>query len=211
MNTPLIASVLHLDRQAIKQLRITDPYSIHRVVYSLFDDVRDETGKNTSQPSGILYADGKDFNGWRILLLSDRSPHQPPYGQLDSKPVPEDFLAHAHYRFKTIVNPTQRDRHSGKLKPIRGREAVARWFIDRAPQNWGFELSEPHFQVDRIDVLQFTDKGKRDITLAQAHLHGQLTVIDADRFQTSFRRGIGRGRAFGCGLLQIAPIIEPLF
>ena len=36
----MIASVLHLDRRDIKALRITDPYSLHRVVYSLYDDVR---------------------------------------------------------------------------------------------------------------------------------------------------------------------------
>ena len=38
----LVASVLHLDRRAVQALRITDPYSLHRVVYGLYPDVRDE-------------------------------------------------------------------------------------------------------------------------------------------------------------------------
>ena len=68
----LIASVLHLDRQASKALRITDPYSLHRVVFSLYDDVRSVEEKSASQASGILYADqGGDFRGRRILLLAD--------------------------------------------------------------------------------------------------------------------------------------------
>ena len=41
----LIASVLKLDRAAVKALRITDPYSLHRVVYGLYPDVRDASGK----------------------------------------------------------------------------------------------------------------------------------------------------------------------
>ena len=50
----LTASVLHLDRAAIHALRITDPYSLHRVVYGLYPDVRDTVAKATSQSSGIL-------------------------------------------------------------------------------------------------------------------------------------------------------------
>ena len=41
----LVASVLHLDRRAVQALRITDPYSLHRVVYGLYPDVRDEASK----------------------------------------------------------------------------------------------------------------------------------------------------------------------
>ena len=49
------------------------------------------------------------------------------------------------------------------------------------------------------------------MTLAQAHVSGQLQVIDRDRFQESFAQGIGRGRSFGCGLLQIVPLLDSPF
>lgn len=49
----LIASVLYLDREAIKALRVTDPYSLHRVVYSLYPDVRSETDK-TDGCNGLM-------------------------------------------------------------------------------------------------------------------------------------------------------------
>ena len=71
----LIASVLKLDRAAVKALRITDPYSLHRVVYGLYPDVRDAGGKAGHTPSGILHADqGGDFHSRNILLLADRIP-----------------------------------------------------------------------------------------------------------------------------------------
>jgi CRISPR system Cascade subunit CasE len=211
----LIASVLHLDRQASKALRITDPYSLHRVVYSLYEDVRSAEEKGASQTSGILYADqGGDFHSRRILLLADRMPAEcidGQYGQVQSRPVAEGFLAHDCYRFKVIVNPTRRDNASRKLLPVKGREAISDWFCERALQNWGFRVSREHLQVDRIDIQRFKDKQQHPVTLAQAHVQGLLKVTDGTQFHNSFARGIGRARAFGCGLLQVVPLLDKPF
>ena len=215
----MIASVLHLDRRASKSLRITDPYSLHRVVYSLFEDVRSAEAKSAGQGSGILYADhggelvGRDLNR-KILLLANRMPAERidgQYGQVQSRSIPESFLQHANYRFKIVVNPTERENASGKIRPVKGREAIAEWFNKRAPLSWGFEVSSAHLQVDRVEVLQFKDKQQHSVTLAQAHLQGQLRVTDRTQFQASFAQGIGRGRAFGCGLLQLVPLIDNPF
>ena len=211
----MIASVLQLDRRAVKALRITDAYSLHRVVYSLYADVRDTESKVGSKPSGILYADqGGDYHGRRILLLADRSPAEAvegQYGQVLSKPIPEHFLEHSLYRFKVIVNPTRRDSASRKLIPVRGREAIAQWFIERAEQSWGFSVPPEQLQVDKIDVQRFNDKHQRPVTIAQAHVKGLLTVVDPQRFNISFTQGVGRGRAYGCGLLQIVPVLDNPF
>lgn len=211
----LFASVLHLDRAAIKALRVTDPYSLHRVVYGLYPDVRDADAKAVGQSSGILWADqGGDFHGRRILLLADRPPADCAdggHGRVNSKPIPAGFLEHERYRFKLIVNPTRRDSASGKIMPIKGREAVASWFSERAPASWGFHVSSEYLQIDRLEVLLFKDKAGRQVTLAQAHLAGQLRVTDPEQFRKSFTYGIGRGRSFGCGLLQIVPLIDNPF
>ncbi|TXH28490.1 MAG: type I-E CRISPR-associated protein Cas6/Cse3/CasE [Elusimicrobia bacterium] len=211
----LIASVLRLDRAAVKALRITDPYSLHRVVYGLYPDVRSAEGKAGHQASGILHADqGGDFHSRNILLLADRPPAEKAeggYGEVRSKVIPMSFLDHARYRFKVIVNPTRRDNASGKLIPVKGREAVAAWFAERGPASWGFTVAPENLQVDRLEVLQFKDKAQRQVTLAQAHVQGQLQVTDPERFRHSFAAGIGRGRSFGCGLLQIVPLIDNPF
>lgn len=211
----LIASVLHLDRQAIKALKITSPYSLHRVVYSLFEDVRSEQEKQASNSSGLLYAEqGGDYKSRKILLLSNRPPKERVdglYGEVQSKVISDSFLHHTHYRFKVIVNPTKRDSASKKLVPIRGREAVHDWFAERAKSSWGFEVTPDQLQVDSINVLQFKDKNQRDITMAQASVQGTLQVTDQQQFINSFSQGIGRGRAFGCGLLQLVPLLENPF
>ena len=210
----MIASVLHLDRKAVKVLRITDPYSLHRVVYSLYEDARDAGQKNISQTSGILFADqGGGFNGRCILMLANRQPAacvDGQHGQVQSKTIPDHFLTHARYRFKVVVNPTRRDNASRKLMPIKGREAIAEWFVERAPK-WGFSVSPAHLQVDNVDVLRFNDKHQHRVTICQAHIQGQLSITDHSLFRNSFTRGIGRAHTFGCGLLQIVPFIDNPF
>jgi CRISPR system Cascade subunit CasE len=211
----LVASVLHLDRRAVKALRLTDPYSLHRVIYSLYQDDRTDLQKNSSQPSGILYADqGGDIFGRRVLMLATREPESAvdgSYGAVTSRPVPGHFLGFDKYRFRVVVNPVRRDAASRKLIPIRERSEIIEWFAARAESRWGFSTPGQYLHVNKIEVLRFNDKHQHRVTLAQASIQGQLLVTDRSLFQASFAQGLGRGRAFGCGLLQIAPLIENPF
>ena len=201
----MIASILKLNRQDMTALKVTDAYSLHRVVYDLFEDIREESEKSRHTPSGFLYADkGGDFNNRLVLILSDRQPRVPTYGEVETKPVPESFLEHSQYCFEVVVNPTRRDNKSRKLVPIRGVEAVKEWFCERAPQSWGFSVYQPSLQVKKLAVNQFQKKGTK-VTIGAASLQGSLSVTDRNLFMQSFCRGIGRGRAFGFGLLQLVP------
>ena len=92
--------------------------------------------------------------------------------------------------------------------PVRGQEAVIEWFIERVPQTWGFSVHSPSLQANNLCVMQFNKKGNQ-VTLGSATLQGGLTVIDREKFKHSFCQGIGRGRAFGFGLLQIVPNSNP--
>lgn len=201
------ASVLRLSRADMKILNIKDAYALHKVVYGLFEDIRSDIDKQTSIPSGIVYTDkGGDFNIRQILLLSNRKPHQTPqFGEVQTKPIYPGFLAHKHYAFEITLNPGKRDKQTGKIVPIRGREGIEQWFKERAPKSWGFSVNPENLQTEKISVQAFEKTGKT-ITHGSATLKGELTVIDRDRFILSFIQGIGRGRAFGFGLLQIVPL-----
>jgi CRISPR system Cascade subunit CasE len=204
---PLFASVLFLDRKAVRALRMVDAYSVHRVVYALFDPTENAQGR-------FLFADqGGDALGRRILLLSDRppAPTVQGHGQVQTKPLPHGFLEHPLYRFKVIINPTYRENQTGKRRPVVGREAIATWFAQTAVRAWGFEPDPVRLEVGRVDVLRFADKHKHPVTLCQAQVEGVLRVTDPAVFQHQFAQGLGKGRAFGCGLLQIVPFFETPF
>lgn len=209
MNEDILAyaSVLRLSRADMKTLNIKDAYALHKVVYGLFEDVRSDAEKQTSISSGIVYTDkGGDFNIRQILLLSNRKPHQTPqFGEVQTKPIHSGFLAHKRYAFEITLNPSKRDKQTGKIVPLRGREGIEQWFKERAPKSWGFSVNPENLQTEKISVQAFEKTGKT-ITHGSATLKGELTVIDRDRFILSFIQGIGRGRAFGFGLLQIVPL-----
>jgi len=65
--------------------------------------------------------------------------------------------------------------------------------------------------VDKIEIQQFKDKQQRQVTIAQAHIQGVLSIADQTQFKRSFTQGIGRARAYGCGLLQIVPLTDNPF
>ena len=188
------------DRRA---LRWTDSYSLHRIVYDLFDDVR---GDDRQAGSGILFADKGVRQGVsRVLILSDRLPRPPRLGELETRPLPESFLQAATYRFEVIINPVWRDNGSGRIKPVRGRDAIAEWFCNHGPR-WGFDVDAASLQVTDMRVDRFS-KGEGMATIARATLAGTLRVRERDAFVRSVCQGVGKARAFGCGLLQIVPCL----
>ena len=201
----MFASVLRLSIEDLTKLRVKDAYGVHRVVYDLFERVRDEAAM-TDSSSGILYADrGVRKERREIVMVSDRCPRQPPHGEVQCREIPEKFLGFSTYRFQITINPVRRESSSGKLVPLRNRESVAEWFAAKSP-GWGFDIT--HIEVQSLNVLQFEkEKGQR-VTLGQATLTGILHVRDVADFSRSFSLGIGRGKAFGCGLLQIEPIVN---
>jgi len=201
------ASVLRLSRADMNILGVKDAYALHKIVYGLFEDTRSNAEKQASIRNGIVYADkGGDFNTRQILMLSDRKPHQTPqFGEVHTRIVHADFLAHKRYAFEVTLNPGKRDQRTGKVVPVRGREAIEQWFKARAPKSWGFSVNAENLQTVQLSVQTFEKAGSA-ITHGSATLKGELTVIDKDRFARSFTQGIGRGRAFGFGLLQIVPL-----
>lgn len=202
----MIASVLRLSRSECTALKMQDAYGIHRVVYSLFPKVGDDT-------RDFLYADkGGDFSTRNILLLSKRPPVPPEIGIVESKSIQPAFLTHEHYAFEVRMNPTKRDKASGTIVAIRGnktagqtqRDALAEWFAQKT-LNQGFSVDATSLIITDVGVQQFK-KDESTVTHGKATFRGKLYVTDRALFIKSFEEGIGRAKGFGFGLLQIVPL-----
>lgn len=80
----------------------------------------------------------------------------------------------------------------------------------------GFQIAEdlatktPLLVVSESRKAEFR-KGlsKTRISLATARFDGVLEVTDANRLRHALTHGIGHGKAFGCGLITIAPLERP--
>jgi CRISPR system Cascade subunit CasE len=179
-------------------LKITDSYSIHKAVYSLFP-------KQADGERDFLFLDkGGDFNERRILILSKRPPAVPEHGIIESKNIPESFLAGNCYGFTVRLNPTKREKNGGKIVPIRGKENQLEWFCAKS-EGWGFITDKESLQIQNSGVQSF-DKQNGQVTQNAVTFTGKLKVSDRSLFIKSFEKGIGRGKSFGFGLLQIIPL-----
>ena len=199
---------------AVRALRITDTYSWHRVVYDQYDDVRNGAGQG---PSGILWTVDELRGKFRITVLSDRQPHKTINSvagvSVSSTELKEAFLDHDVYVFKTVVNPVKSVKQevqngSGRQRsrrcPVKGREEIKKWFLKLA-ESHGFFVSPQNLEIGQISVDKVGEKSGHDITLQKARISGICLVKDRELFKKAVLCGIGHGKAFGCGLLQVIP------
>lgn len=79
--------------------------------------------------------------------------------------------------------------------------ACSDWLISRGEQ-YGFAPEE-----NSLSVAAYQQHGgKRDgLRFSTVDLAGELIVTDAERFARALANGIGRAKAFGCGLLLVRP------
>lgn len=194
---------LVLQTDDMRTLKLTDVYSLHRVVYSCFP----LDGKNVprGESASFLYVDDGIRKGARqVLILSQQHPQPLSCGSMEHMSIPENWLEHTAYAFKITINPVRRENSSRKIIPVKGREAIQQWFCAKSPV-WGVQVDEADCRVDEDGVWQFTKKDQ-PVTMAYARISGTLRVHDRTRFKEAFHKGIGRGKAFGCGMLQLVPL-----
>lgn len=189
-----------LDATACRLAGLDDGYSIHKFIYSLFTPASPDRRR-------FLYADkGPVRSGRQLLVLSVLPPEVPEYAQSESSEVSERFLAMPRYRFETVLNPVKTDSKTGKRAAVVGQLNLLNWLVARAP-GWGFAPDTAALEVFERPSMTFT-KGEREYRFNRALFRGTLEVTDREKFKQAFASGMGHGKAFGFGLLQLKPIFE---
>lgn len=195
----MIISKYYLDRNAFFNLKIRDIYSIHKVVYSLFPQ---ERGRGRD----FLFVEAiPEMNYKVILILSESYPEKPLYGRIESKVIPESFLDYDHYQFNIKINSVKKNFESGKRYPVKGIENLNNWFKKKMYRD-GIEIKEELLEIVPLNSVKFEKEGNQ-IVISATTFKGVLKVIDRDKFRESFKKGFGKNKAFGFGLLQLQPII----
>ena len=76
------------------------------------------------------------------------------------------------------------------------------WLLDRAAKH-GFALREEEFTVTRVQWQHFAKHGIRPVTLLAVTYEGVLRVTDPEQFRALLCQGMGRGKAYGLGLMTV--------
>ncbi|SCL13512.1 type I-E CRISPR-associated protein Cas6/Cse3/CasE [Micromonospora inyonensis] len=117
------------------------------------------------------------------------------------------------WAFRLTANPTHSGRKTADAKDtqrfghLREHEQVE-WLTSRAERN-GFAIASqqdgrPNLRLHRRQTQTFR-RGMGTVTLTTATYDGILQVTDADALRRAMTSGIGHAKAYGCGLLTLAP------
>lgn len=202
--TKIIVNPAHRDvRQDLR-----DVQRMHHTLTTLA--CRPDFGPASRSAAGLLYRIETTAVGVHILMQSTTCPDSdrlaPGYSIAGSRgvgPLLDQLDTGTSVRYRITANPTKSAftrRERGKREGLAGTAAVEWW--QRKANVCGLDLT--HVETTGTAHLTGT-RGKGRIHLAATTFEGTATIADVKAIRDSILTGIGRGRAYGCGLLSIAP------
>lgn len=143
-----------------------------------------------------------------LLVQSDRnlalSALPSGYASAQTKDLSPVFAAvnpELRFRYRIAVNPVRQNGKSGR-RIIVPHSQLGDWWIERS-RRIGIQDLEPPVITNEPTRHGATSSGSR-LTIAVARIDGIGSTTDVDALRTALRGGVGRARAYGCGLLTIA-------
>lgn len=185
---------------------LSNPYEMHRSLVRAFVD------GDKDIPTRFLWRLQLD-GMWANPEILVQSAQQGNWSVLDnfpgylirsaeSKEIPlETWLQERRiYRFRLRANPTVC--RNGKRLGLVGEEAQLVWLQKQGPR-YGFRVDSSLLIASEV-MTAF--KGGKLVTLRTATYDGVLECLNTELLESALLQGIGRGKAFGLGLLSLAPI-----
>jgi CRISPR system Cascade subunit CasE len=171
-------------------------------------------------------------NLWRIdwlngscylLVVSDVQPsfahltaqfgypeEEPAWETKDYEPLLSMLADGQEWRFRLRANPVHSVRGEdplgrGKIYAHITPERQKKWLSDRA-DSLGFSVVDERFDIVHREWKKFRKykDGGRRIAINFVTFEGLLRITDVDLFREALVGGIGRAKAYGCGMLTLA-------
>ena len=201
---------------------LASSYQLHRTLARAFGDAPEGEHRATH---GILFrVDDAGRGGVPVLVQSTT---EPDWHQLDSsyalqidgpKAVLLELAEGQRLRFRLVANPVRRVNVEGKkharreaLVHPRAKDGIETGYLDwldRQLARHGATLGDVADAPFRLDRKRKAGRGmiaKGQIPHFGVRFDGTLTVDDPDALANAVRAGVGPAKAFGFGLLSLAP------
>jgi CRISPR system Cascade subunit CasE len=185
------------------------PRAAHEILYRL--EVDSGTG------GLVLLVQSPAAPDWSLLppgLLAAVDGPNPASRSLE--PMLRELAVGMRLRFRLRANVTRKiktksvdgTRCNGTRVPLRSDEARVAW-LARKGAAAGFALAPsdqgvPDLVIGREDTVRGTH-GRLPLTFEAVRFDGRLRITDVERFRAALRAGIGPAKAYGFGLLSLAP------
>lgn len=122
----------------------------------------------------------------------------------------ENIKKGSKWNFRLTANPvfaqkSEKQGERGKVIPYASVLKRTEWLEKKALSN-GFSINPEEVRIVHSDWIRFRKEGTSSpVTIKSATYEGVLTVTDPDLFRKALVDGIGRGKAYGLGLLTVVP------
>jgi len=128
----------------------------------------------------------------------------------------DGLAAGQEWRFRLRANPikslSQPGARSKRVPLITETDQLA-WLIRQGKERGGFEIPTNRMEVPEVIIRsRGSDEFRRQnatVTLGTVVFDGILHVTDPEQLRTALTSGIGHGKAYGYGLLTLAPLSAP--
>lgn len=170
---------------------------LHRAIMALFPQSLPGDADARRAQSQILFRVEKLSRGKVVLISSAIAPSVSTPG-MQTREVPEQrFEAGQQVRFRVAVNAVRR-KTEGKKRVATPAEDVSQWLSER----FAGALSEVQ-PLTHVNEVGFILQGKTRVPLQVDSLDGVAVIADPAALNTLIHAGVGRAKAFGCGLLSV--------
>lgn len=183
---------------------LADATELHKTVMRL---VPDNLGPHPRQHTGLLFRLETDTPSPSLLVQTRLPPHPnrlpTGYGITQTRnlaPMLRALTPGLDVRYRITANASKRDQHSRKAIPLQGEDALA-WWYRRATQAG---LHVHHADTDRRHFLRYRRQPGQPYH-ALTRFEGTATVTDPETLAHAVLTGIGKGKAYGAGLLSLLP------
>lgn len=193
---------------------------MHRRIMSLFPS---DAGPDPRARFGILFRTEDTPTGPNLLIQSthklDTSLLPDDYGTALTRPL--DALIDAirpglTIRYRCAASPVRKPGTTTRalynlppVVPLTG-SAADEWWLRQADQSGLKPLTHHSHPLDAVRGNRRPDDAPAQrIRHARTQFDGTAAIIDPDQLRAAVLNGIGRGKAYGCGLLSIAPARQP--
>lgn len=213
---------------------LTNPQAMHAAVRASFppgiseDDARVLWRVDVHDHESVLYIVGPEKPTGAVIVEQagwDSRPAQ----TADYSRFLASLMKGQRWHFEIVANPTYSEPNGkrGKVKAHVSARHQIDWLYKRAPQA-GFALApradDPCTDEERarwvasdapMVMERWTDVfgkgneprgGRNQVRISKVRFAGTLEITDADAIRHALTHGIGRARAYGCGLLTLAPV-----
>ncbi|UYG00325.1 type I-E CRISPR-associated protein Cas6/Cse3/CasE [Halomonas sp. GD1P12] len=229
-------SSVRLDLNALSRAELFDvldggAYTAHQLLWRLFPDIPKGERPFIFRQEMEEDANGKSAGLPRFYVGSNRPLELVKGFEVQCKPFDPQLARGERLAFRLRANPTvakpagegRRSHRADVLMDARypfpkgertsqacveAMDAAARHWLDERAESLGFSLPvRPEVGAYRQHAL-VKKEGGQPIRYSSVDYEGLLEVNDPERLRETLRDGIGRAKAFGCGLLLLRRVSE---